>query len=86
MPPIQWVRLRQKRIDFGRISMSVRMDEPVVVKPETDSNQASTFEGISLLMMYGKAPIPAIRNQAKLTVRYASFFLNWVGALFRIFR
>jgi hypothetical protein len=40
IPPIQWVRLRQKSIDFGSDSMSVRMEDPVVVNPETDSKMA----------------------------------------------
>ena len=37
MPPSQWVKERQKRIPLGRASMSVRMEAPVVVKPEQDS-------------------------------------------------
>ena len=46
MPPIQWVKLRQNKIDLGKISMSVRMDEPVVVNPEIDSKKASVNPGI----------------------------------------
>ena len=37
IPPIQWVVERQRRTLFGRASMLVRIDAPVVVKPETDS-------------------------------------------------
>ena len=42
MPPTQWVKLRQKRHPRVRCSTSVRMVEPVVVKPETVSKMAST--------------------------------------------
>ena len=31
MPPIQWVVLRQNKTPFGTDSISVRIDEPVVV-------------------------------------------------------
>ena len=41
MPPSQWVKQRQSRLQWERASMSVRMVEPVVVKPETVSNTAS---------------------------------------------
>lgn len=40
MPPIQWVKLLQNKIDFGSISISDRIEDPVVVNPETDSNMA----------------------------------------------
>ena len=45
-PPIQWVNARHKSIDEGRLSISVNIDAPTVVKPETDSNKASTIFGI----------------------------------------
>ena len=41
MPPIQWVKERQNRQAWDIPSMSVRMEAPVVVKPETVSNTAS---------------------------------------------
>ena len=44
IPPSQWVELRQNRILRGRFSTCVRMEAPVVVKPETDSNQQLTAE------------------------------------------
>ena len=47
MPPIQCVRLRQNNKDLGKISISTKIEEPVVVKPETDSKNASTKEGIA---------------------------------------
>ena len=42
MPPIQWVKLRQKIIPRLSASTSVRMVAPVVVKPLTVSKKAST--------------------------------------------
>jgi len=47
IPPIQCVKLLHKRIDLGRLSMSERIDDPVVVKPDTDSNSASLKDGIA---------------------------------------
>ena len=44
MPPIQWVKLRQKIRPLGTISTLGRMVEPVVVKPETVSKKQSTNE------------------------------------------
>jgi hypothetical protein len=76
IPPIQCVRLLQNRIDFGRDSMSVRIDAPVVVKPETDSKKALKNEGIEREMRYGADPIRHIRSQDSVTVRLASFWLK----------
>ena len=42
IPPTQWVKLRQKRSPCSMLSTSVRMVEPVVVKPLTVSKSAST--------------------------------------------
>ena len=41
MPPIKWVKLRQRSMLFGRLSISVRMEDPVVVKPDADSKTQS---------------------------------------------
>ena len=41
MPPIQCVKLRQYRRPCDLLSTSVRILDPVVVKPETVSNQQS---------------------------------------------
>ena len=41
IPPIQWVKLLQNSIPCGRASTSVRMEDPVVVKPDTVSKNAS---------------------------------------------
>ena len=56
MPPIQWVKERQKRTPRGRCSISRRMVEPVVVKPETASKYASTMWGMAPEKTKGKAP------------------------------
>ena len=42
MPPSQWVKLRQKRSPRLMDSTSLRMEAPVVVKPEVTSKRAST--------------------------------------------
>ena len=41
MPPTQWVKLRHNRPPRLRGSTAVRMEAPVVVKPETVSKKAS---------------------------------------------
>jgi hypothetical protein len=79
MPPIQWVKLRQKRIDSGWDSTSVITEKPVVVNPDTDSNKASKKEGIEPLRKKGKEPIIDKNIQAKATmikpsVAYIAFF------------
>jgi hypothetical protein len=73
IPPIQWVKLLQKRIDFGRASISVNMDDPVVENPETDSKKASENVGIAPEKRYGKQPVRLIANHEMVTVKYASF-------------
>jgi hypothetical protein len=46
MPPIQWVRLLQNRIERGNASMSINMEDPVVENPEADSKKALMKPGI----------------------------------------
>ena len=75
IPPIQWVRLLHKSTDFGRDSISVRMDAPVVEKPETDSKNALTKEGMAPEKMKGKHPTRPIISHESVTVRKASFLL-----------
>jgi hypothetical protein len=41
IPPIQCVKLLQNAIPFGRISISVKIVDPVVVNPDTVSKNAS---------------------------------------------
>ena len=47
IPPIQWVNCRQKRIDFGKLSIFVRIEAPVVVIPLVDSKKALKKFGIA---------------------------------------
>lgn len=47
IPPIQWVKLRQNKMDFGSASISVKMEDPVVVKPDTDSKKALVKKGMA---------------------------------------
>ena len=56
MPPIQCVKLRQNSPERDRLSTSLRMEAPVVVKPETVSKKASTKRGISPPITKGSAP------------------------------
>ena len=42
MPPSQWVKERQNRSPLDMGSTAVKMDAPVVVKPEMTSKRAST--------------------------------------------
>ena len=55
-PPIKCVEARQNSRLRGRASMSSRMVAPVVVKPETLSNQAFITVNGPPHMAYGKAP------------------------------
>ena len=56
IPPTQCVRLLQKRIEYGNISTSFIIEEPVVVNPDADSKNASMNDGIVLLKRYGRVP------------------------------
>ena len=42
IPPIQWEKLLQNRLVWDRASTLSRMEDPVVVNPDTISNRAST--------------------------------------------
>ena len=68
MPPTQWVKLRQNRLPRLSGSTAVRMDAPVVVKPETVSKKASTYWGISPLSTKGSAPNADMASHASATV------------------
>lgn len=54
MPPTQWVKLRQNRIPRGRASISVRMEEPVVVKPDTLSKKSVYVVGNAAAAIKGQ--------------------------------
>ena len=65
MPPIQWVKLLHIREHLERASISLRIDAPVVVKPEIVSNNASVYDGISPVSTNGTAPAIPITIQLK---------------------
>ena len=68
IPPIQWEKLRQNSVPWLRASTSVRIVEPVVVKPETVSKSASTKDGISPEITKGSAPKTDISTQTNATI------------------
>ena len=67
MPPIQCVKLRQNRPERDRLSMSFRIEAPVVVKPETVSKNASMKRGISPLITKGSEPSSDIASHDRPT-------------------
>ena len=73
MPPIQWVKQRQKFMPMGRASISVRIVEPVVVKPETTSKKASWYFGMQPEITKGRAPKADQSSQASATTTKPSF-------------
>ena len=56
IPPIQCVSARQKSISLGTISMFLKIEDPVVVNPETHSKNASAKDGMEPENKYGKVP------------------------------
>ncbi len=64
MPPSQWVVDLHSRIERGRASMSVRMDAPVVVKPDMVSKNASTKDPMECDSMKGRAPSAVAETRA----------------------
>jgi hypothetical protein len=82
IPPIQWVRLLQKRIEYGRISTSFSTEAPVVEKPEVDSKKASINGGIAPLKIYGREPSTEKKTHDRVTDRKPSLLLNLEGSAF----
>ena len=68
-PPMKCVEERQNSRLFGRLSMSVRIVEPVVVYPETLSNQAFISVNSPPQSTYGSIPNMNERSQAVTIVR-----------------
>ena len=68
-PPIKWVEERQKRRLLGRASTLSRMDEPVVVKPETLSNQAFMTVNGPPHRAYGSIPKIKESNHERTMIR-----------------
>jgi hypothetical protein len=73
IPPIQWLKLRQNNNPLLIDSISERIVEPVVVKPDTVSKKASKKLGISLLIINGRHPKRLIKIQLRLTIINPSF-------------
>ena len=69
MPPSQWVKERQNSTDRACPSMSVRIVEPVVEKPEQISKKASTGFGIAPVSTIGTAPTTEAVSQIRVTAR-----------------
>ena len=65
MPPSQWLKLRQSKSPRGSASTLDKIDAPVVVKPETISNKASTKLGMARLNQKGSAPTRLITIQER---------------------
>ena len=72
IPPIKWVKLRQKRREGLRTETSFKMVAPVVVKPELTSKNASMMVGICPEKTKGRAPKKDQRIQHKATIRTPS--------------
>ena len=56
IPPIQCVKLRQNNTPFGTISISFKIEAPVVVNPDMVSKKAFVILGIAPVAIYGIAP------------------------------
>lgn len=72
MPPTQWLKLLQKRMHFGKGSMSVRIEAPVVENPEAISNMQSQKVLKYPENQNGTAPNTERRIHAVATMQYPS--------------
>jgi hypothetical protein len=68
MPPSHWVSARQKSRLGGIASTSVKIEAPVVVKPETVSKKASVKDGIAPENKKGSEPKKEKSSQPKVTM------------------
>ena len=73
IPPIQCVKLRQKMEQWLSASTSLSTLAPVVVNPETVSNNASVNEGISPVRIKGRQPVRLIKSQLREVATQPSF-------------
>ena len=78
MPPIQWVILLQNNMPGGKDSMSVKIEAPVVVNPDTDSKKASAKLVVTPESIKGKAPKNPRKTHPIATMRYPSLLLTIV--------
>ena len=72
-PPIQLVKSLKSRRLLGSFSISVNMEAPVVVKPETASKYASIGLRIYSLIIYVKDASKGNKNQIETAIKTASF-------------
>ena len=72
IPPIKWVKLRQKSREWERTPTSLRIVAPVVVNPELTSKKASIIFGICPEKTKGKAPKKDQRIQQSATIKTPS--------------
>ena len=73
IPPMNRVKLLQKRRELLRTSISGITVAPVVVNPLTISNTESIYEGTSPLIHRGRAPNSDINIQERETIANPSF-------------
>ena len=71
MPPSHWVNCRQRSSEWSTLSTLVRIDAPVVEKPDIDSKNASTGPSScgSPESRYGMAPKIAAMSHVSATTR-----------------
>jgi hypothetical protein len=72
IPPIHWIKLRQNKRDFGMASISVKIEAPVVVSPETDSKKADEKSGIADENQKGNALKKETPIQPRVTIAIPS--------------
>jgi hypothetical protein len=75
IPPIQWVDDLQNNKPGGRASMLVKMVEPVVVYPDTLSNQALVNVNSPPHRMYGSIPTKQESSQLLTTMTKPSLLV-----------
>jgi hypothetical protein len=86
IPPNHCVISLQRSRLFGRASMFVRIEAPVVVNPDMVSKKASVKLGINPETMKGMEPNKDKITQLKVTVRNPSRTVSSVGLLMKDLR
>ena len=69
IPPMSWIKLRQKRMPWGMASTFTRMEAPVVVNPDTDSKKASVMLSGLGMRQKGNMPKTVKKNHIEVTIR-----------------
>ena len=72
IPPTKWVKLRQNNEEYPKIDKSLKILEPVVVKPLAVSKNASAKFGISPANTNGNPPKNDNKIQLNATVTIPS--------------